>query len=315
MMQLHWMLRRFLAEATDGLEGGASVSSFMDEAPAATDSVEESIDSDSINWGELAAAHDRDDEGEGDTVVVEAEPEPAEEEPPAPKKAKKAEAASTEEAPEPEPAPVVAETPPTPATTDVPKEIVPPTPAPTTTPADYAAWRTAKVTQLESEYALDEASAQALLTEPELVLPKLAAKVHMEVLEHSMQAMQAMMPVMMQQIQQHTASETQARSLFASINPDLADPSYEAAIMQFGQVYRKVNPTAPAVEASKAIGNLVRAALGIVAPMAEPPASQPAVAVAPTPFTPARGAGGGRAPVVSGNMFEQLATEFLMDED
>ena len=296
MNQLHWMLRRFLAEATDGLEGGASVSSFVDEAPAAEPVVEEES-SETINWGEMAEAADRDDELEGDEAVVE---EPA----PAP-----ATEAPTETPPTEAPA---AETPATPA---APVEPVPPTPAPTTTPEDYAAWRSTKVSQLETAYALDEASAQALLTEPETVLPKLAAKVHMEVLENAMQAMQAMMPVMMQQIQQHSTVETQARNLFASINPDLTDPSFEPAIMQFGQVYRKVNPNAPAAEASRAIGNLVRAALGIAAPGPAAVAASAPAPEAPIPFTPARGAGGGRAPVPSGNPFEQLASEFLMDDD
>lgn len=305
-MKLHWIFNRYLAPADGGpMEGGGSVSSFVDEPAPAGETVDTPEDGDTINWGEMADSIDADEVSEGAEVVVETPPVETPVEP---------STTPTEPTATPAPAPTPAgETPP--ATPAAPEELTPPTPAPTTSPADYAAWRTAKVTQLEAEYALDEASAQALLTEPELVLPKLAAKVHMEVLEHSMQAMQAMMPVMMQQLQQHTEVESRARNLFTSINPDLADPRYEPAIMQFGQVYRKVNPTAPADEASRAIGNLVRAALGVAAPQAggSPPAVTAPVVV--QPFTPARGAGGGSAPPVSGNPFEQLASEFLLDDD
>ncbi len=298
-MKLHWMLHRYLAPEPGIAEGGAQ--DIEPEAPA--ESVEVPEGDDSINWGEMADAIDADEAGEGDEVVVE---EPVVETP--------VEAPATAKEPTPAPTPAAPAEAASPATPDVPEELAAPAPAPSANPTEYAAWRTAKVSQLEAEYALDEASAQALLTEPELVLPKLAAKVHMEVLEHSMQAMQAMVPVMMKQLQQHTEVESRARNLFASINPDLADPRYENAIMQFGQVYRKVNPTAPADEASRAIGNLVRAALGVAAPapMGNPP---PPVVQAPAqPFIPARGAGGGAVPV-SSNPYELLASEFLNDDD
>ena len=166
-------------------------------------------------------------------------------------------------------------------------------------------------------YAIDEESATALLTEPEVVLPKLAAKVHMEVLESSMRAMQAMMPVMMQQVQQHTEINTRAKNLFTSINPDLVDPAYEPHIMQFGQVYRNVNKTASPEEAARAIGALVRSALGIAQPQAPAPGVQaPGQVQAPVPFTPARGGGSGAARTsVSSNPFEQLAAEFLQEDN
>jgi len=302
-MKLHWIFNRYLAPEP-GFEGGGSVSSFVDEPAPTSDSVVEPEGDDTINWGEMANALDEDEAGEGAEVVVEPPEETPTEMPAAP---------AAEPTPTPTPAPAAVETPATPVT---PEALTPPAPRPTTSPTEYATWREAKVSQLERDYALDEASAQALLTEPELILPKLAAKVHMEVLEHSMQAMQAMMPVMMQQLQQHTEVESRARNLFTSINPDLADPRYETAIMQFGQVYRQVNPTAPADEASRAIGNLVRAALGVAAPAAAggtPPATPAPVPV--QPFTPARGAGGGSAPPVSGNPYEQLASEFLRDDE
>lgn len=182
------------------------------------------------------------------------------------------------------------------------------------TPEVYGSWRDKRLGELQQHYGFSEEDSAALLTEPEVVIPKLAAQLHMEVLENSMRAMQAMVPVMMEQIKQHTEVNSRAQNLFTSINPDLADPSYEPAIMQLGMTYRQMNKTASAEEASRAIGNLVRAALGMQSGGQTQQVSQPRPA-APAPFIPTRGGGGGanRLPT-SNNPFEALASEMLADE-
>jgi len=294
---MHWMLKRYLEEETAG-EGAASAGEV-----SSTETVEaggEPAGDESINWGGMSDDLDADDEAswtEGGETPIEGATPPTET--PAP-------AAAPTEAPTP--------TTPTSDTPVAPVEPVPVVETPAVAPTDYAAWKDQRIGELEKVYALDEASANAMLTEPEVVLPKLAAKMHMEVLENAMRAMQQMMPVMMQQVQQYSENESRAKNLFTAVNPDLTDPRLEPAIVQFGQVYRKVNPTANAEEASRAIGNLVRAALGIAAPSQGVQQPAPMMPQAPAPFTPARGAGGGRAPVNSGNPFEQLASEFLADD-
>jgi hypothetical protein len=254
---------------------------------------------DDVNWTDIAEDFETEDLAvEGDEVVVEetkveipAAPTPAQ--PPA----------------TPAPTPPAAETP-------APVAPVAPTPPPAATVSteEYSTWRNSRLSQLEQVYALDQEAADAMLTEPELVLPKLAAKVHMEVMENSMRAMQAMMPVMMQQVQYHTEREGKAKNLFTSVNPDLADPRYEAAIMELGTVYRNVNRTAPPEVAAQAIGNLVRAALGIAAPGAVAPQPQQMVQPMVAPFSPARGAGGGNAPIRPSNPFEALAMEMEKED-
>ncbi|MBP8200780.1 MAG: hypothetical protein KAX98_10670 [Nitrospira sp.] len=214
--------------------------------------------------------------------------------------------------------PVAAEIPAVPATVQapptpqVPAAPVPETPAEPT--PSYTEWRTQRLTQLEQMYALDEASAVAALTEPENVLPKLAAKVHLDVLESSMRAMQAMLPTVLGQIQQGSELNTRAKNLFTSVNPDLVDPQYEGAIMQLGQVYRSMNKAAPPEEAARAIGSLVRAAYGIVQQPAAAPTLAPRQNPAGMPFTPARGAGGISQGTVSNNPFEQLAAEMEKED-
>lgn len=298
-MLIHKLLRRFMNEAGGAEDGGAGAGGV---SPAgATEPAEASTEAD-VNWAGIAEDLDADDVGE-DQGQVEGDAEIVGEPP----------AVATPAAETP-PTPPSAETPPVTPPTETPPTapVTPPTPE---TPApDYTAWRTERLGQLEQQYALNEADAAAMLTEPETVLPKLAAAVHMEVLESAMRGMQAMLPVLMQQLNQHTELNTKAKNLFTSINPDLADPQFEPAIMQLGQVYRNVNAKAGPEEAARAIGNLVRSALGIAAPAAAAPTAPAVAPAAPVPFTPARGGGSGNAPIPASNVYTQLANEFLQDD-
>mgnify|MGYP003439753444 FL=1 len=284
----------------EGNDLGGGDTSFVADTPA-TDSADSSTDED-VNWGGMADELIADDSAvEGDEVVVETPETPVVETP-----------AAT-----PPPADNSVDTPATVTTPAPSAPAVAPPAVPTATTEEYSVWRENRLTQLEQMYAVDEESATALLTEPELVLPKLAAKVHMEVMENSMRAMQAMVPVMMHQVQQHAELNTRAKSLFHGTNPDLVDPSYEPMIMEMGQSFRRVNPNASPEQASKAIGNLVRAALGIAAPQVQQPGIPPQVQQrqpAVVPFSPARGAGGGNAPVRPSNPFEAMAEE-MRNED
>lgn len=293
---LRMMMQKYRNEEAGDLPGDTSAGAVSDPAPESTET--------DVNWEGMSNEFAAEDEGldvEGDVEVVE---------PAAP-----VEPAPTEPAATPAATPTAVE----PAATPAPASTEPVAPAPvapTATNEEYSAWRQNRLTQLEQVYALDQEAANAMLTEPETVLPKLAAKVHMEVLENSMRAMQAMVPVMMQQVQHHAATESRAKSLFTTVNPDLADPRYEPAIMQLGSVYRNVNQQASPEEAARAIGNLVRAALGIAAPaQGQAPAAPRAPAPAPAaPFAPARGAGGGAIPAAPSNPYEMLAQEMLNED-
>jgi hypothetical protein len=308
-------------EADDGSGGGAGAGGTSD-APAGESSDSGMGGSDStVNWADMDASFDADDlDVEGDLVIEgggsESQPssQPAAPAAPTPQAAPAPVPAASSPAAPPQaaqaPAPQPAQSTPPPQT-----QVQPQAAEPQVAPEVYQNWRTNRLTELEQHYTFNEDESAALLTEPELVLPKLAAKVHMEVLENSMRAMQAMVPVMMQQVQHHAQVNTQAQSLFTSINPDLADPRFEPVIIQLGQTFRQMNRTAGPEEASRAIGNLVRAALNMQAPGQAPQQPQ-GHAPAAAPFVPARGGGGGgQRPSTSSNPFEQLASELLADDN
>lgn len=317
MLLRNMFLKYYAEESGDGM--GSSGGGDTTSAPAeGLDGGDSSSDSD-VNWDDLSTSFDEPDV-EGDLEIVgESSPaQPADESsvPSAPP----AQAASPA-------APVAA--PSSPAAAPAPQAPVPPAsqsapppqtqggaPAGLPSPEVYQNWRAGRLGELEQHYTFTEDESAALLTEPELVLPKLAAKVHMEVLENSMRAMQAMVPLVMEQYQQHTQVETSAKSLFSTINPDLVDPRFEPVILQLGATYRQMNRTAGPEEASRAIGNLVRAALNMQAPQVhQSPQGGSSAPVAPAPFAPVRGGGGGSRPPVSSNPFEQLASEMMSDED
>lgn len=184
---------------------------------------------------------------------------------------------------------------------------------------DYAAWRQNNMTALEREYGLSEDDANTMLTEPEKVLPKLAATLHMNITEHVMRSVAAMVPNMIGQVQESSQRENQAKSEFYKVNDDLADPKFTDAILQMGAMYRQVNGSAPPQEAILAIGNLVRTAMGLplrAAGGAPAPAAAPAVQAQPSAFVPARGGSGGAgyAPAAPQNVFSQLADDLFKDD-
>ena len=190
-----------------------------------------------------------------------------------------------------------------------PQPQVPQTPvAPAAAPAfDLAKWEKEQLGDLEKLYAITPEDAEKLNTEPELILPKMAANMHMAVTKSLLTAVQDIIPVMLAQHTQQASVEQEARNSFYSVNPDLNDPKYEAAIFQVGKIFRAANPAAPREVAVKTIGDMVRQALQLTPAQAAPIAS-PQPAPAAKPFTPAKG-GGQRALPKASTIWEDMISD------
>lgn len=264
-----------------------------DEAPASD-----------VNWSDFAADMDSGDSGDGDSSAA---VEGAEEVP-----------APESQEPPPADSPAVPPQAPAPTPTPTPSQEAVPTPPQTPSSAapepqvKYEDWRKEQVEKLAGVYKLSDEMASQLLTEPEVVLPQVLAGLHMSVLETVMNSVTKVIPSMVKEVGVVESREGEARNLFFSANADLKDAKFEPAIMEFGQMYRKVNPNASPEEAAKVIGNMVRTAYGMTSP-AQAPATTPPAAPAPAPFVPARGGGSGATPPAATNIFTQLAEEFTDD--
>lgn len=275
-----------------------------------------------VNWTDMAT--DFADEDQEDFATVEGDAEVIEEGSPAiPPTA--SEVPSTEtpaaqaETPPPTPATPPAIPPATPPTGEAPPSSATQEAPSNTDTISYQDWRTEQVSKLEQVYALSEDSAQAMLTEPETVLPKMAAQMHMHVVESVFNAVMQALPQVVQATQTQQTVESKAEELFFGANPDLRDPKFREPIQKLGMMYRSMNKTASPEEAVKAIGNLVRAAMGMRTPGATPPTAQTPAAVvqsAPAPFAPVRGGGSAVTPSkATDNVFAALAEEMMQDED
>jgi hypothetical protein len=113
---------------------------------------------------------------------------------------------------------------------------------------------------LERNYQFSEEEALGLQTEPEKVIPRLAAKLHAEILGDVMRQIQQTVPNMIQGVQASNTRETKAKDEFYGAWPELR--SHEDKVIAVGKMFREMNPTASPQEAIKQIGRLTMVALG-----------------------------------------------------
>ena len=214
----------------------------------------------------------------------------------------------------------------TPATSVPAQPVVPAIPAAAApAPAETEEQKTARVAaataasekvqaDLEKYYTLPEEDATRLVTEPELILPKLAAKMHQAMLGSVQQMLALQLPQYIQMVNNTTTAEAKSKDAFFSKWPGLKD--HEAQVLQVGRMFRQANPSAAPDVAIAAIGKIVSEALGLTV-VAGQPVAQAAVAPAALMYSPGGGGGGGRpAPVnADSNEFSRMAEEFAHDGD
>jgi len=157
----------------------------------------------------------------------------------------------------------------------------------------------------------DEWSAR-LATEPELVLPQLAARLHQTVLESVRNMLDQGVPQVVQGLMHVQQRESAAKAEFYKRWPTLS--KYEEQVLQAGRLFGQLNPTATPEERIERIGKIVSESLGIpIAPIAMPQGGQAPAVSAPAAFRPAGGASGSRPPAPA-NEFEALAEELVEDQ-
>lgn len=148
----------------------------------------------------------------------------------------------------------------------------------------YQATRAAAIPQIASRYQFTPEQKMALLTEPETVLPTMAAQIMVDAYESAVGVISQMLPGLIQSISRESNVVQSREEQFWKANPDLRDKPVDI-VAQVAQTYLRVNPQVSAEKADREIGTLVRQLLGI-APLTPttPPASVANPLVARTPL-------------------------------
>lgn len=145
---------------------------------------------------------------------------------------------------------------------------------------------------LEKDFAISEEDAMLLVTEPESVMPKLAANLYERVVTDVMRAVQNQVPQLVTGMRTAEAQTTELRSKFYSINPGLESAdvaAVESMIPQYADLIRKQTPNLTQDELIRKVGTVIGAALGVDAgkkkviapsPQGKP---KPAAPIAPAP--------------------------------
>lgn len=117
-----------------------------------------------------------------------------------------------------------------------------PAPAPTT---DLSAMEAQTIAHLaKTEYALPEAVATRLVSEPEVVYPELAARLHVRLAGQIGQAMQQLLPGIIEQVvDRKIAAQSMENDFFRSY-PQLADRRFRPVVTQSLRMARTASPQA-----------------------------------------------------------------------
>ena len=250
---------------------------------------------DSVDWENLLTEDDE-PSGESDVAVAEAPvkdvkaPEQAKAKEPAPPAAPPPAAA-----PAPTPEPVVAAAP------EAPKpEAAPPAPAPApqsesgATNEQRMAMREQYIAEVAKGYTLTQEQEAQLISSPNTVLPQLAARLRVDVVDQVVpmlaQFIQQNLP---QLIEQHTSARSvakEAESAFLKEWPELK--GHDAEITRVAQQWRQLNPTAPQEQAIREIGLLAWQAAKLpldklLSKLTDPPKGTVVEEVVRTPAPPA----------------------------
>lgn len=215
-------------------------------------------------WGEMLDNSDDDEPaGEPDPTAAEAD-DKGDETPPAEPKAEEppAEPPKAEEPPA-EPSPQ-AETQPK-ASEPLNQEQI---------QAEAKRLRESAMAELTNLYKLTDEEAENLQVSPETELPKLAAQLHMNMIEALHFGLQQQLPQMIEHVTVIKQQQQQAVNSFYEVWPQLKNDAYNEVVLRTMQVYKQLNPNAPLDKVIQEGGAMAMAALKIPAGEQTPAPSQ-----------------------------------------
>jgi hypothetical protein len=138
--------------------------------------------------------------------------------------------------------------------------------------------------ELQKAYAISDEDADAILTDPKTVLPRLMANMHLTMLQQVGQFVQSAMPDLVQN-QVRTVSQVDSRmQTFAEKYPDLVTKENQSYATEALQVVKRLYPKASFEEMLDKVGPVAYSLMGKAAPVAAAPAAAPVSQAKPKPF-------------------------------
>lgn len=173
--------------------------------------------------------------------------------------------------------------------------------------------------KLVEHYAINDEDAIALATTPEQVLPRLAANMHVRVMEEVTQHINAamqMVPQMLEMRMKQAEAEEKAKQDFFGVWPGLTE--HYDTIVQNARMARNANPSATRQQVIEMAGMMTALALGLdpaavrAAQQVQAQPQRQQVQQAPRPMRPAApGPAPQGMPQSSGNIFADFADDDL----
>lgn len=160
-------------------------------------------------------------------------------------------------------------------------------PAANESPTSLEAHRAKALPELEKLYALAPEELEEFRVAPETALPKLAARLHFEVVMSAYQAVQSRLPEMVAGFNAHDRQVQQANDAFYTKWPDLKGDANLTQIKGAIKAYKAANPTATQEQVINGAGAMVMISQGKNPFASTPPAASAA------PAAPSRPAGVG----------------------
>lgn len=172
---------------------------------------------------------------------------------------------------------------------------------------------------LKEYYKLPDDYVERLRTEPELIMPELAAKVHQAVYRGMQQYITQAIPNFLTQHSQLQEANTKAKEAFFGRWPSLK--GHEERVLQVGAMFRQLNPKATPQERLEQVGKMACMALNIEpdpapggedSPQPRPKVGAPKKKQAVRPANPSGSSAG--TPPPSDNVYTEIAEEFLAED-
>lgn len=177
---------------------------------------------------------------------------------------------------------------------------------------EFAARREEALSVIAQQYALSDDEADGILSDPKVYVPKLAAKLHVDVYEAAMRAVYAQIPSLIDSVvSQRQNQQSIVDKFFEGDNAVLKDHMQD--VLQVAKTHRQMNPTMPADQFMEEVSTYVKMMKGLMPQQGrqqKPPAPQ-------RPYRPAAAGSVSNPPSVdrADNEYTALAREFIETEE